>query len=123
VLAARCWEYRSAHGSAVVVALDDDFGRLVEKTFCLGGHDLWMLSDVHVDPAHRGAGEGRELLARLCADADAVGMGVLLAVGFGEGALGREQLRQWYERCGFRLLDVEDDDSYVMVRPPEVRDA
>lgn len=122
VLADRCWMYRTAHGSALVVALDDDFGRLVEKTFGLSPHDLWMLSDIQVAPAHQGAGEGRDLLARVCADADTAARGVLLAVGSGSGALDRQQLRRWYERAGFACLPV-GDDSYVMVRPPEVHGA
>ena len=77
------------------------------------------LCDLQVPPALRGQGLASALVHKVCAEADAAGLVLVLAVQpFGEaGGLDADALRAWYaERFGFSLL--QERPVVMMARMP-----
>lgn len=73
------------------------------------------LSALTVDQAQRGTGCATALLKSVCADADKAGVLLLVVVEpFGDAPLSVEQLRDWYARHGFKV--IQEAPAVVMAR-------
>ena len=72
---------------------------------------------LHVAPAERGKGYGTSLMHKLCREADADNMIlVLMPRGFADAAWTDEQLAGWYEQFGFQVIQREP--AVLMARAP-----
>jgi GNAT superfamily N-acetyltransferase len=70
-----------------------------------------------VDLAERGKGYATSLMHKLCREADADNMIlVLMPQGFADAAWTDEQLAGWYEQFGFQVIQTEP--AVLMARPP-----
>lgn len=83
--------------------------------------DVWELTRINVPAALRGQGYGRRLMERVLADADEFGVTLRLVINpYGE--MTYEQLRDWYERCGFESdgrHDPFDFETGYFIRVPQ----
>lgn len=79
--------------------------------------DAWFVQSIYVPPAMRSNGHGTALLRRVCADADAEGVTLALAVQpqGGKRSLIYGELVRWYTKHGFVLLY-----DNVMERRPRI---
>jgi GNAT superfamily N-acetyltransferase len=59
-----------------------------------------LLTRINTPRAHRGKGVARALMAQILSDADAEGVTLFLHISPSDG-LNYNQLKAWYERCGF----------------------
>jgi hypothetical protein len=75
----------------------------------------WTITRINVPKKHRGKGEGRSLLRRICTDADVEGVTLYLEV-LPSGGLDFNELTAWYGRYGFKTVL-----SGYMRRLPKVR--
>jgi ribosomal protein S18 acetylase RimI-like enzyme len=75
----------------------------------------WFVQSVYVPPTRRKQGLGTLLLGMVCADADVLGVTLVLAVQpqGGRHSLTYGELVRWYEKHGF----VATDDNLMMRRP------
>lgn len=78
--------------------------------------DLYEVNRINVPERCRGKRHGSDLLRRICDDADAENVTLMLSP-FPSGALDLDQLISWYERYGFEMLE------HQMVRMPNGRKA
>lgn len=78
----------------------------------IGGMVCWIRR-INVPAPHRGKGYGSELLDRICTDADAEGMILMLYV-VSTGRLDDCDLISWYERRGF----IVQEDGFTLYRLP-----
>lgn len=62
-----------------------------------------IITRINVPQAFRGQGHARELLRRVCADADLEGVTLWLEISSSDG-LDYDQLEAWYVRHGFKPL-------------------
>ncbi|MER6382092.1 GNAT family N-acetyltransferase [Streptomyces sp. NPDC001118] len=75
-----------------------------------------IVTEIAVWAECRGRGWGSEVLKKVCRDADAEKVTLLLSVEPGPDGLSAEALVSWYERHGFsRAIN----DETVMIRLPE----
>ncbi|MCW3784433.1 GNAT family N-acetyltransferase [Defluviimonas salinarum] len=93
-------------------------GRLLGSLHLQAGPGYLDLELIIVQKAHRGSGIGAEMIADLCAAADAEAVELLLSV-VGASAKDDSRLVDWYGRKGFvEAPDLCFGDDYVMRRLP-----
>ncbi len=77
--------------------------------------DKHTISHINTPRDYRGKGVASRLLKQACADADAEGITLELAVSPSDG-LGDDALHAWYSRHGF--VSVPEISKFFMVRKP-----
>ena len=77
--------------------------------------DKHIISRINTPRDYRGKGVASRLLKQACADADAEGITLELAVSPSDG-LGDDALHAWYSRHGF--VSVPEISKFFMVRKP-----
>lgn len=88
-----------------------------DSLLAVAGRDTWRISRVNVPRASRNQGIGSYLMRRVCADADADGLCLVLEASGDEDALFGQSLIDWYKRFGF--VDKYDHTPGVMYRLPK----
>jgi GNAT superfamily N-acetyltransferase len=78
-----------------------------------------MIQKLRTEPECRQRGDATWLLASVCAEADADGTVLMLEPRpFDDCPMDADQLREWYERCGFVVGQAEP--AVLMLRAPNV---
>lgn len=80
-----------------------------------------LITRVEVIRERRGKGYGRALLKAMLEDTDREGVTLHLHVDADHslGSLSQDDLRDWYQRYGFRPV-LDPDDPYALTRAPVV---
>ena len=93
--------------------------RLAIADLCAFVDGAWLVCRINVPSGYRGQGYGTELLRRVCEEADAEEVVLVLEVN-AYGDLNDDQLREWYSRYGFEEVEDPEDTFYeYMRRMPE----
>ena len=84
-----------------------------------GSGVYYMVKYIHSRPEYRGQGSASELLALVCADADELGVPLLLECACpndGSGSMDNNDLALWYWRNGFRPVTEDGYGDRAMMR-------